>query len=149
MSETGMTVSNQVMAQYCELKLTGITTTFDSVTGLRTSLPLMHEIVKAAKGPPTYIFRSASPQYGDLLCEAGLSKTDKSLFTWWDEVAQGKRTPKDGTLTVLDTDKKPTAMWSIVGALLTSLAVNGSEIGNAQLASVTATFNCVSYKRTK
>jgi hypothetical protein len=144
-----MTVSNQVMAQYCELKLAGINTVFDSVSGLSTQLPLMHEVVKAAKGPPTYIFRSAAPQYGDLLCSAGLSKTDKSLFTWWDEIAQGKRNPKDGTLTVLDTDKKPTASWSIVGALLTTLAIEGSEMGTPQLASVTATFNCVSYKRIK
>jgi hypothetical protein len=149
MTQAGITASDQVMAQYCELKLAGINTVFDSVTGLSVQLPLMHEIVKNVKGPPTYIFRSAAPQYGDLLCQAGLSKTDKSLFTWWDAIAQGKREPKDGTLTVLDTDKKPTASWSIVGALLTTLAVEGSEIGNPKLASVTATFNCVSYKRTK
>jgi len=147
MTKVGETT--QVMAQYCELKLTGITTTFDSVAGLSVQLPIMHEIVKAMKGPPGYIFRSSAPQYGDLMCMAGLSKTDKSLFTWWDEMAQGKRNPKDGTLTVLDTDKKPTASWSITGALLTQLQISPMPIDQPQLATVTAVFNCVSYKRMK
>jgi hypothetical protein len=146
---TQVNADDQLLAQYCELKLTGITTPFDSVSGLAVNIPLVSEIVKAASGPPIYKFRSTVPAYGDLTCMAGLSKTDKSLFTWWDEIAQGKREPKDGTLSVLDTTKAPKATWSITGALLTRLDISPMDMGEPKLATVTATFNCVSYKRMK
>jgi hypothetical protein len=143
----GPIADTNLLAQYALMQLTGVTTPFDSISGLSIDIGVISTAMKTEVGMPVKVFRSAPPTYGDLTCSAGLSKTDKSLFTWWDEVALGKVMPKDGTLQILDVTGTPTASFTIVGALLTSLTVSPMGLDNPDRASVTATFNCVSYKR--
>jgi hypothetical protein len=139
---------NQVDPQVAKLELTGVTTIFNSVSGFSIDLGVLAEKVgTTAQGDPQYSFRMGGiPQYGDLTCEAQLTKTDQSLFTWWREVSAGTLTPKDGTLTLM----KGTAVqatFTIVGAVLTSLTISDHGLDNPTSATVTATLNCLSYKR--
>lgn len=140
---------NQVDPQVAKLELTpGVTTIFNSVTGFSIDLGVIAEPVgTAATGDPQYAFRMGNiPSYADLTCEAALSKTDQSLFTWWNEVSAGTLSPKQGTLTLL----KGTAVqatFTIVGAVLTQLSISDHGLASPSAASVTATINCLSYTR--
>jgi hypothetical protein len=140
---------NQVDPQIAKLELTpGVTTIFNSVSGFSINLGVIAEPVgTAATGDPQYAYRMGGlPSYGELSCEAALSTTDQSLFTWWNEVSAGTLTPKEGTLTLMK-GSAVQATFTIVGAVLTSLSVSDHGLSNASSASVTATLNCLSYSR--
>lgn len=138
---------DQVLAQYCTLELTGVSAVFDSVSGFSISIELLKQKMALASGETAVKFRGGIPKYGDLSCTTQLSKTDKSLFTWWDEVAKGIATPKDGTMSLFDSSGIVEATFTIVGALLTSLEIESMSVSNPDSAGVTAVFNCLSYKR--
>jgi len=143
------TPDNQLNPQLAKLELTGVQTVFNSVSGFSIDLGVLSQPVgTTATGDPQYAFRMGGlPQYGDLSCEAQLSSTDTSLFTWWTEISGGTISPKDGTLTLLK-GTAPEAAFSIVGALLTSLTISDHGLDNPSAATITATLNCLSYSRT-
>jgi phage tail-like protein len=140
-----------VSPQQAKLELTGITTVFNTVSGYSVTLNVeATPDGTTPQGDPTWVYRMAGlPNYGDLMCEAQLSKTDTSLFTWWQELSAGTVTPKDGTLTLSDAAGKPQATFSIKGALMNSLVVSDHGVDNPTYATISATLNCLSYDRTQ
>jgi hypothetical protein len=140
-----------VSPQHAKLELTGITTIFNSVSGFSVQLDVQAlPTAAAATGDPDYSYRmSGLPQYGDLQCEAQLKTTDTALFAWWDEIALGKLTPKDGTLTLMGPTGTPQAAFTITGALMSTLEISAHGLDNPTYATVSVTLNCLSYERTK
>jgi hypothetical protein len=144
------TVNPQTIdARFAKLALDGVSTVFNSVSGFSISISWQRSPVGTSPtGETLYSYGlSGMPAYGELLCSATLSKTDTSLFTWWDEISRSVVTPKNGTLTLFDQEGKPTMSFSIEGAVLTSLAVSDHGLAAPTAATVNASLNCLSYKK--
>jgi hypothetical protein len=139
---------NQLDPSFAKLELTGVSAVFNTVSGFNVSWDVTAEPVGASDtGQPQMSYRAGAPAYGDLTCQTQLSKTDTSLFTWWDEISRGVVSPKDGTLTLMTPAGTPSAAFAIVGAVLTRLETQGSALNSTEAPAVTATLNCLSYRR--
>jgi hypothetical protein len=140
-----------VNPQFAQLRLEEVTATFDSISGFSIDLGITGEPVgTTAQGDPLIAMRMAGqPQYGQLTCQAQLSQSNLSLFTWSKELQAGVVKPKNGTLTLMSADGSVQAAFDITGVVLANLTPSSHGLSSPTASTLDVTLNCLSYKRTR